>query len=171
MSGPVGVESGHGWGGSPDLPDSWLEVGECRGRIEEGDLSRTEFGFERTSCDCWKCTRFCKIYPGYMIPADLPRMMEQAGYTDPWAYANDFLEASLGAIAVRQGIPFRVKTLRPACLPRTTTCIHFDENRHCRIHEVSPYGCAFVDDHMTQIQYDKLGRPGLESVLADRQNI
>jgi Fe-S-cluster containining protein len=129
---------------------------------------RTEFGFERTSCDCWRCTRYCKRFPGYMVPADLPRMMEQAGYSDPFAYAKDFLEASLGAIAVRKGIPFRVKSLRPACLPKTTQCIHLDEDNHCRIHEVSPYGCAFVDDHMTNIQFDQIGRAGLETILMDQ---
>ena len=109
------------------------------------------------------------MFPGYMIPADLTRMMVAAGYSDAFEYAKDHLEASLGAIAVKDGRPFRIGSLRPASLPGTTICKFLDENNHCTIHEVSPFGCAFADDHMSHEHAEKISRAGGESLVVDRQ--
>jgi len=95
-------------------------------------------------------------------------MMVAAGYSDAFKYAEDHLEASLGAIAVKDGRPFRIGSLRPASLPRTTTCKFLDADNHCTIHSVSPFGCAFADDHMTTKHAEKIGRAGGESLIADR---
>jgi len=133
-------------------------------------VDRVEFGFTRTTCDCWRCSRFCKLYPGYMVPSDLPRMMAAAGYTDPFKYAEDHLEATPGAIAVRAGVPFRIGSLRPACLPQTTTCKFLDQDNHCTIHETSPFGCAFADDHMSAKHAEKISVAGGQAICEDRNN-
>jgi hypothetical protein len=61
-------------------------------------LARTEFGFARTECACQACTRCCHHIPGYLIPADLDRIVSQ---TTPGAdlssWAHQHLLASPGA--------------------------------------------------------------------------
>ena len=68
------------------------------------DHSRTEFGFKRTVCSCPNCTRFCKIMPSYLIPANVDRIrlfLKTDELLMDWAMR--FLRASPGAIILAQG--------------------------------------------------------------------
>jgi hypothetical protein len=79
--------------------------------------------------------------PGFLIPADLDRMISSGVAPLVWAETN--LLASPGALAVKDGKQFRIKTLVPA-VKRDGSCIHLIDDR-CTIHAVAPFGCAFFD--------------------------
>jgi len=82
---------------------------------------RTEFGYERSSCACKECRRWCFHLPGYLIPADLKRMIPAHAQSFDWAEQN--LLASPGALVVKDRVLFRIPTLVPATSyhPRSTT--------------------------------------------------
>ena len=102
---------------------------------------RTEFNVLRTECGCRTCRRNCMFIPGYLIPADLDRMIPAGA--DPLIWAESNLLASPGALVLQDGQPFRIPTLVPAT-KADGSCIHFRQ-RKCQIWEVSPFGCAFFD--------------------------
>lgn len=102
-------------------------------------IARTEFGIERASCSCRECRRNCIYIPGFLIPADLGRMIPEQ--VDPLVWAETNLLASPGAMVMKDFEVFRVPTLVPAIKPNGG-CIHY-VNRKCDIWEVSPFGCAF----------------------------
>src|SRR4051812_14553427 len=109
------------------------------------DPSRSEFGFSRTQCACPECVRSCEHVPGYLVPADLQRMRDQlAPGQDLTEWARKHLLASPGALVMRAGQMFRIRTLVPA--RRTDgACLFLTADRHCAIHRASPFGCAFFD--------------------------
>ena len=108
-------------------------------------MSRMEFGVERTRCACRDCQLNCRHMPGFLIPADLERMMP-AG-VDPFEWAENNLLASPGAVVVKGAELFRIHTLVPA-VKEDGSCIHLTgskRNGKCSIHSISPFGCAFFD--------------------------
>jgi hypothetical protein len=130
------------------------------------DQARTEFGAPRTRCGCQSCVAYCHTLPGYLIPADLTRMIPPDA--DPRAWAEENLRASPGALVgnVATGERWRIPTLVPA---RTEggACIHLDGEERCRIHAVSPFGCAFFDHHRDG---QSLTRHGLTAVAHAQQD-
>jgi hypothetical protein len=103
---------------------------------------RTEKGFGRTSCACHTCVRNCQFMPGFLIPSDLARMIPPDVVPEKWAEGR--LLASPGALAVKNGVPFRIHTLVPA-VKADGSCIHLDDSNRCGIHQIAPFGCAFFD--------------------------
>ena len=43
-------------------------------------MRQIEFGFERTTRACRRCTISCEHMPGALAPSDLPRMAAPLGY-------------------------------------------------------------------------------------------
>ena len=41
------------------------------------DPSRTEFGFARSICACPACRVFCHYVPGFLVPSDLERLLQE----------------------------------------------------------------------------------------------
>ena len=85
--------------------------------------------------------------PGFLIPADLDRMIP-AG-VDPLAWAENNLLASPGALVAKIGYlgdvkQFRIQTLVPA-VDANGACMNLDSHGLCVIHESAPFGCAFFD--------------------------
>jgi Fe-S-cluster containining protein len=129
------------------------------------DPARTEFGFCRTRCDCPDCTRCCQHIPGYLVPADLERIHRHlASEQDLQAWAKEHLLASPGALVLRNGRAFRIRTLVPARRP-DRACIFLTAAGQCAIHAVSPFGCAFFDSHMTHVEGNRRSQRGLQAVL------
>lgn len=125
--------------------------------------ARTEFGYVRTACACERCALNCHYLPSYLIPADLSRIARLLGFGNVFEFAARFLVASPGALVMSAGNRFRIRTLVPA--RRTDgACIFLDERDRCRIHEWSPFGCAFFDDHQTQGEADTKSAEGLRAV-------
>lgn len=120
---------------------------------------RMEFGFERTSCNCNECLTNCQHMPGFLIPADLERMIPRGA--DPFVWAEKQLLASPGALAMKDGQTFRIHTLVPA-VKNDRTCIHLTTEGRCAIHEIAPFGCAFFD---CQPERQPLSRHGLTAVM------
>ena len=103
---------------------------------------RMEFGAERTFCACSDCTIKCQHMPGYLIPADLDRMIPPT--EDPFAWAEKNILASPGTLVAYDGRMFRIPTLVPA-VRSSGACIHLTDGLLCNIHDNAPFGCAFFD--------------------------
>lgn len=99
--------------------------------------------------------------PGFLIPADLDRMIPAGADPLPWAETN--LLASPGALVQKGTERFRIPTLVPA-VKADGSCIHFDRGL-CSIHQISPYGCAYFDCHMSQPDGDARSHAGLNAII------
>lgn len=126
---------------------------------------RTEFGQERTTCACEMCVINCRFMPGFLIPADLTRLIPQGVLPTDWAEKN--LLASPGALVMQDGRMFRIPTLVPA-VKADGSCIHFGTDSGCGIHANAPFGCAFFD-HNTPPR-DTLSQYGILAVHQAWQN-
>lgn len=125
---------------------------------------RTEFGFERTQCDCSDCTLNCKHLPGYLVPADVERIARHLGYKNLGDFAFDNLLASIGATVMNaEGHVFQIPTLVPR-RKLDGSCVFLDANNRCAIHTVSPYGCSFFDAHQPDTEANVRSGRGLQEV-------
>lgn len=124
---------------------------------------REEFGFARTVCDCGECTINCHYIPGYLIPADLNRIAEHLVCSDSIEFALEYLLASPGATVLDRGQVRQIPTLVPA-RRSDGACIFLDEQNRCRVHEVSPFGCAFFDAHQSRDESNRRSGQGLFQV-------
>jgi hypothetical protein len=108
-------------------------------------MTRTEFGFERTTCACNVCVLNCRVMPGYLIPADLERIIPP--YVDSFLWAQENLLASPGALVMNSqtGRTFRIGTLVPAIKADGGGCINLTKDGRCKIHQIAPFGCSFFD--------------------------
>lgn len=126
---------------------------------------RSEFGYPRTNCACPDCTECCRHVPGFLVPADLNRLHQhQAPDADLFDWARQHLLASPGALVARADQQFRIPTLVPARQPNGA-CIFLTEEGLCRVHAMSPFGCAFFDTHMPSGEATARSTAGLRSVL------
>jgi hypothetical protein len=101
--------------------------------------------------------------PGYLIPADLERMKPTD--RDVFAWAEENLLASPGALVEKNGIRFRIPTLVPA-KQADGSCIHLDDG-HCNIHAIAPFGCAFFSCQDNEWNADVLSSKGLVAIMQD----
>lgn len=122
---------------------------------------RKDFGFRRTVCGCDACVHNCKFMPGFLIPADLDRMIPAGANPLAWAEAN--LLASPGALVQKGTVRFRIQTLVPA-VRSNGTCINFN-NGLCTIHQIAPFGCAYFDHAMSRAEGDERSHAGLMAVI------
>ena len=134
-------------------------------------MARTQYGFERTFCSCRQCTISCEHVPGALCPDDLERMARHLGCADVQTLAREKLAASDGVVITIAATGQRVslRTLVPKSRA-DGSCTFLSEGK-CRIHAVSPYGCAFIDAHQTDSQYavraDALYRAVYDDLTAD----
>jgi Fe-S-cluster containining protein len=124
---------------------------------------RTEFGYNRTACACPECVNNCRHIPGYLIPADVGRIAHHLGFTNLVEFAFRFLLASPGATVMQAGGVFQIPTLVPR-RKEDGSCILLNERNLCRIHEVSPYGCAFFDAHQSDAEAQRRSGRGLQDI-------
>ena len=103
---------------------------------------RTEFGASRPVCACRGCVKNCRFMPGYLIPADLKRMMPPVtSWAEALVWAEENLLSSPGALVRVANQVFTIPTLVPRVKP-DGSCIHLIEGR-CGIHAIAPFACAF----------------------------
>lgn len=124
---------------------------------------RSEFGYERTVCACVECVNNCRHIPGYLIPADIERVARHLGFTNLLEFAFTYLLASSGATVMQAGHVFQIPTL-VARRKEDGSCVFLDDNDRCRIHEVSPYGCAFFDVHQSNAEAQRRSGRGLQEI-------
>jgi hypothetical protein len=99
-------------------------------------VARERYGFYRTLCDCELCRVPCRHMPGSLDVADLPLLCPADQDVFTWA------EQHLRALTDKP-----VPTLVPA--RQANGHCHWLEQDRCTVHEVSPFGCAFFDSHMS----------------------
>jgi hypothetical protein len=101
--------------------------------------------------------------PGFLIPADLQRMIPVDA--DPREWADKNLLASPGALVADSvtGQMYRIPTLVPATKP-DGSCANLTEDGRCSIHAISPFGCAFFDCGSGTLAAADLARKGLLAV-------
>jgi Fe-S-cluster containining protein len=106
-----------------------------------------EHDFKRTTCACKQCVDCCKRQPGCLIEGDFERIADHLGETKE--QAKEHFWASPGALVKTEGGQVvRVGTITPRY--RKGRCVFLDENDRCKIHSVAPFGCAFLDTHMSR---------------------
>jgi hypothetical protein len=130
--------------------------------------NRVEFGAIRTKCSCSHCITNCKFIPGYLIPADLGRLIPPAG--DPEEWARTHLRASPGAKLLRQHNDGRqeiiqIGTLVPAH-NHDLSC-HWLHDGRCEIHANAPFACAYFDCGQSKQYADELSLKGINAIIAD----
>lgn len=139
------------------------ETKEIQSSDSLSEITRTEFGFERTICSCESCVSHCKLLPGYLIPQDLERIARYLGNKNIVTFAIENLLASQGAIVMKDGRPFRIPTLVPK-RKANGSCTFLDENNLCRIHAVSPFGCAMFEANQSSEEADMRSSRGLYEI-------
>lgn len=102
--------------------------------------------FTRTTCACKDCTACCKKQPGPLAPGDFERIANHLGESEE--EAKKHFCASPGALVknLLTGEVERIGTITPKRW--RGRCVFLDENDRCKIHAVSPAGCAYFDTHM-----------------------
>jgi len=130
--------------------------------------TRTEFGYVRTSCDCRLCRVFCRHYPGFLIPADLKRLIPPG--RDPFEWAREHLRVRVRR-AGRPAAGGRTKATAPpiaeALLPATADdgACQWYRGERCTVHADSPFGCAFFDQHQSDRQARNRAEKGFLAIL------
>ena len=107
-------------------------------------VAREEFGFSRTTCGCKKCQAWCRHQPGALVPSDLDRLIPQG--EDPFLWAEEHLRASPGLVIPLGELVVSIPTLVPA--KQANGHCHWLKDGRCQVHADSPYGCAFLDQHL-----------------------
>ena len=131
---------------------------------------RIEYGFRRTTCPCRACTISCEHLPGCLAPPDVERIARFLEYTDVEKFARENLVTSDGArVVTTDRRVVSLPTLVPATAGPDGHC-KFLKNGLCTIHPVSPYGCAFLDAHMSDKDLSARSRPLYDDLLHDLES-
>lgn len=136
-----------------------------------------EHPFERTECECDECKTCCRHMPGNLIPEDLEKIIPFEALADDDALADwiqTHLCASAGATVMNSvtGAIFNVPTIVPQQTP-SGACIFLDDEDgkgYCTVHESAPFGCAYLDPHMTTEEADRRSHYGLDRIVEDAEN-
>lgn len=106
--------------------------------------------YERNYCDCRKCTLACRHMPGSLAPGDLEKIAQYCGRPAATvSFVEEHFVASEGPI-IRLMVPDPDGPPRledhhvPTIVPRQEedgSCVFLDEEGHCMIHPVAPFGC------------------------------
>lgn len=108
----------------------------------------------RTICACDECKACCKRQPGPLAPGDFERIAKYLGQTPE--EAKMLFKASDGCVVQlrKTGELLRIGTITPKQKPNGR-CVFLDQNDHCLIHPVAPFGCAYFDVHMAKPEADR----------------
>lgn len=131
------------------------------------DSADAPYPFARTACACRLCTINCEHMPGALAPRDLPIIARHFGYDDVRRFADECLLASDGA---KVRVESRVVSL-PTLVPATGAdgfCRYLSAGR-CTIHAISPFGCAYIDAHMSDLEFNRRAHALYAELLEDRE--
>lgn len=110
--------------------------------------------FKRSVCDCAFCLAACETMPGATAPGDVERIAEFLGRDDVDEFVvENFLASSGAVVQLDDGRRLNV----PSLVPRQDEqgrCVFLQDDGHCSVHPVSPFGCAFMDMHMPPEEAD-----------------
>ena len=97
--------------------------------------------------------------PGFLIPTDLERLIPNG--KDPYVWAEKHLQASFGSLMPRGGVLKWTPSLVPAKAD-SGQCYWLKEGL-CAVHENAPFGCAFLDQHMSDREAEKRSQAGRDA--------
>jgi hypothetical protein len=103
--------------------------------------------------------------PGGLIPGDVERIARLLAVEDLEAWALEHLEASQGASVPHDGKIVPLPTIVPRVGP-AGGCVFLLEGR-CSVHAVSPFGCAYLDMHMSRTEAERRSAGALLAVAND----
>ena len=103
--------------------------------------------FPRTVCACAECAAHCRRHPGFLGVGDVERIGAFLGESGPAlaAYFRPLVIAKLFNLV--DG--FRQVTGLAPKAKRGGACVFLTRAGRCRIHAVSPVGCAYFDAHLS----------------------
>lgn len=102
--------------------------------------------FDRTSCDCDRCSAHCREQPGCLTVGDFERIAAKMQLPEEQAIA--FFRSSGGTVTMdHTGAIQRTGSIVPAA-DSTGRCVFLDAADRCTIHDVAPFGCRMFDAHM-----------------------
>lgn len=104
--------------------------------------------------------------PGALAPRDLPVIAAHLGYDDVRRFADECLLASDGAKVRMESRVVSLPTLVPS--PGANSFCRFLKAGRCTIHAVSPFGCAYIDAHMPDLEFTRRANALYAELLADR---
>lgn len=129
-----------------------------------------------------QCRTICEYLPGFLIPADLERLIPSnvksaTGYdgnlNEIFAWAENALLASPGALVAdsNTGQIYRIPTLVLAAR-EDGSCIFLSADKRCMIWENSPFGCSMftVCTKRSKKKDDELVMQGMKAILEDIKN-
>lgn len=101
--------------------------------------------YERSYCDCSKCTLACKHMPGTLAPGDFEKIAAYLEQPANVSFLENFFVASDGPLVAKKQpdgvvIQYQIPTLVPA-QHENGECVFLGENGECEIHPVAPFGC------------------------------
>jgi hypothetical protein len=123
----------------------------------------------RTTCACPVCSVGCRTMPGYLAPLDAERIAQFCGKTEPdevREFAVTHFQASEGGLLGTQVGDKTIVVQVPTVVPQQRadgSCVFLADSGQCTIHPVSPFGCAFVDSHMSKEEGDRRSLPALQA--------
>jgi hypothetical protein len=100
-----------------------------------------------------------------LIPGDAERLARTLGAKDFDAWVLECLEASQGATVPHEGKLIRLPTIVPRRRAQGG-CVFLMEDR-CTVHDVSPFGCAYLDMHMSPVEVTRRSAAALLAVAND----
>jgi Fe-S-cluster containining protein len=129
--------------------------------------------FKRTVCACKDCVSFCKTNPGALVPSDVERIAErlvELRLIEQKADVTRFLRSSRATTVydVDDEQEAHIRKIVPA-RDRKGRCVFLDASDRCRIHGMSPFGCAYFDAHMEQPEIDRRRRWAYQQIRSSSQ--
>jgi hypothetical protein len=107
--------------------------------------------------------------PGFLVPSDLLRLCPTE--VDLMVWAKEHLRASAGIRVVNllTGVTLQIPSLVPA-KQANGHCHWLQSDGRCAVHANSPFGCAFLDQHMIPAEAEKRNQAGRQARLEDFAN-
>lgn len=111
-------------------------------------------GFKRTTCGCSLDVDNCRRQPGTLAPGDVEAITSYLRANGRHDEVDGAFVASPGAIVanIGTGQRYQIPTITPARAHVGGPCRFLSAEGQCTIHPVAPFGCAYMDVHMTKAE-------------------
>ena len=101
--------------------------------------------FERSYCDCRKCSLTCRYMPGMCAPGDVQKIARYLGEQPSAEWIAKHFEASEGSPVRVHGKAVYVPTIVPAQNETNGQCVFMTDDGRCSVHPVAPFGCSRIN--------------------------
>jgi len=98
--------------------------------------------YERSYCDCRKCSLTCRYMPGMCVPGDVQKIAKYLGRPPTLEWITEHFAASEGSTVRVHGESVYIPTIVPAQNETNGQCVFLTEDGRCSVHPVAPFGCS-----------------------------